>query len=132
MKQIIFTSFILILCTLGLVAQVKTGDKRFPGISRGQFEQLRTAKKVMALPLPTWLPAGFKMEKIEMKVGARIPIQDRVLNIIYSRPAANGKMQRFALEAGFDGLGDIGFDATRTLRSPVGRIELIYEPIDPD
>lgn len=107
-------------------------EKRFPGISAQQLQQLNTAKRVTPIPLPTWLPAGFKVEKIEMKLGVKVPIQDRQLAIVYSRNLPKGKIQRFALEAGFEGLGDLPYDTTNTVRSALGNIDIAYEPPDLD
>jgi len=104
----------------------------FPGVSDANLKQLQTAKRLTPLPLPTWVPDGFKIERIAMKLGTTVPIQDRSLSIIYSRKLANGKTQRFALEAGFDGLGDLMYDASKVIPSAFGKIYLVYEPFDPD
>jgi outer membrane lipoprotein-sorting protein len=113
-------------------AKVKAAMKKFPGVSKTQMEQMITAKKVMQIALPTWLPAGFKIEEIKSRLDRGVAIEDREFVIIYSRTLANGKAQRFALEAGFDGLGDLMYDGARILTTPLGKIYLLYEPKDPD
>lgn len=127
---------ILILLTSLLVfatsAQSTSTKAKFPGVSKAQMEQLRTAKKVMGVALPTWLPAGFKVEKVHSKLGRRVAIHEQEFIVVYSRKLENGKTQRFALEAGFDGLGDLMYDGAKTISSPLGKIYLHYEPKDPD
>lgn len=132
MKRLLSSAVILICFAVIAKAQVKTGDGRFPGVSPKQFQQLRIAKKSTQLPLPTWLPAGFTLEKIEMKLGPRVRLENKQLVIIYSRKPANGKTQRFALEGGFEGLGDLPYDTTKTVRSTLGEIDIAYEPPDLD
>lgn len=113
-------------------ASVQASMKKFPGVSKPQMEQLIAAKQVMQIALPTWVPAGFKVESIRSRLGRAVAIEDREFVIIYSRTLPNGKKQRFALEAGFDGLGDLMYEGAKTISTPVGKIYLLYEPIDPD
>jgi hypothetical protein len=51
---------------------------------------------------------------------------------MYERELSIGATQRFALEAGFDGLGGLPYDATKSLKTQVGTIDLMYEPNDED
>ena len=111
-------------------AKTAAAVKAFPGFTAFQMKTLLEAKKVTPVALPTWLPAGFKVEKVNMTLGKSVPIQDRVLEIIYVKPLAGGKRHRFAIEAGFDGLGGLPYDVTKTIRSAVGPIDLMYEPPD--
>ncbi|MBK9529845.1 MAG: hypothetical protein IPO41_16380 [Acidobacteria bacterium] len=113
-------------------AKIKAGMARFPGIERSDMEQLIAAKQVMSVALPKWLPAGFKLEGIKSRLGRAVAIEDREFIIIYSRKLTSGKTQRFALEAGFDGLGDLMYDGAKILSTPVGKIHLLYEPKDAD
>lgn len=129
MKKLIH---IAVFCTVLSVVASAQGEGRFPGVSAMHFEMLRAAKKLTPIPLPTWLPDGFKVEKIDMHLGSLVEIQDRRLAIIYSRKAAGGKTQRFALEAGFEGLGDLPYDTTSTVKSALGQIDIAYEPPDLD
>jgi len=136
MKRIFSLVFVAIVATVTVFGQTAGGGKapsaRFPGASESDFVKLRTAKLSTPLPLPTWVPVGFKIEKITMKLGTKIPIQDRVLVIVYSRKLSSGKMQRFAFEAGFDGLGGLPYDLTKVVSSAVGKIDLMYQPLDID
>ncbi len=104
----------------------------FPGVSAEQIKKLQAAKRFTPLPLPNWIPDGFKLEKIGSNLGPKVPIEDRSLVIVYRKPLAGGKFQRFSLEAGFDGLGDLMYDSTKIISSPLGKIYLVYEPNDPD
>ena len=126
MKKLLIVTFLFLLTAIP--SQAQTID--FPGLSPAQGKQLMTAKRYTPVPLPTWLPAGFTVEKIQMKLGPRVEIQYRELVIIYSRKLPNGKVQRFSLEAGFDGIGGLPYDVTHTLATPVGPVELMYEPAD--
>ena len=114
------------------LSQTAAVGSRFPGLSQSQLEKLETAKKVTAIPLPTWLPAGFKAERILMKLGSRVPIEEKQLVIIYSRKLSNGKKQQFSIEGGFEGLGGLPYDVTKVVASAVGKLDLMYEPKDPD
>lgn len=129
MRSLLTTIFLL---TSVFSAFGQTGDSRFPGITQKQFQQLRTAKGSTPIVLPTWIPEGFKLAKIEMKLGRSVPIYDRFLKIIYQREKSKGVTQRFYLEAGFDGLGGLPYDATKSLKTQVGTIDLMYEPNEPD
>lgn len=128
MKKVISVTFLVLTLTCVVSAQSVT----FPGLSAAQRKQLTTAKRTTPIALPTWVPSGFKVEKVEVELSRRVPIYDRYLNIIYSRKLANGKMQRFAFEAGFDGLGGLPYDLTKTLQTPIGPIDLMYQPRDLD
>jgi len=114
------------------MGQATPAATNFPGVSAAQLKQLQAAKRVTALPLPTWIPSGFTLEKVDAKLGTRTKIEDRYLAIVYSKKLANGKKQRFGFEAGFDGIGDLMYDGAKTIPSAFGKIYLLYEPNDPD
>lgn len=138
MKKALIVTFSLLMFTLAASAQqpskaaVQTAMKRFPGVPESYMEAMLAAKQVMSVALPTWLPTGFKFEQLKARIGRAVAIEDREFVVIYSRTLPDGKTQRFALEAGFDGLGGLPYDVTKTLRSPVGTIDLMYEPKDLD
>lgn len=141
MKKTIFTLTMLTLSfAFSAAAQTpgpaRTANKasvvRFPGVSQFHLEVLLEAKKITAIPLPTWIPAGFKVSDVKVRLGTEVEIQDRVLTVIYSKNLADGKTQRFALEAGFDGLGGLPYDVTKVISSGAGKIDLMYEPNDED
>lgn len=113
-------------------AAVNAAMKKFPGVPKANMEELIAAKRVMQIALPTWIPAGFKIEDIKSRIGRGVAIEDREFVIIYSRTLQNGKIQRFAFEAGFDGLGGLPYDVTKVIPSAVGKIDLMYEPKDLD
>ncbi len=137
MKKLLIVTFLLLAATSASLAQdppkavVQAALTKFPGVSTPYMEQMIAAKRVMAIALPTWVPAGFKVENIKARIGRNVSLHDREFVIIYSR-TQGGKTQRFALEAGFDGLGGLPYDVTKTLRAPVGQIDLMYEPVDLD
>ncbi len=130
MNRILIVAFLIVVFVAFASAQ-KTGSP-FPGVSAAQMKQLQNAKRFTALPLPTWIPAGFKLEKVESKLGSKVPIEERSLVIVYRKTLPDGKFQRFAFEAGFDGLGDLMYDSSKVIPSSVGKIYLVYEPNDPD
>jgi hypothetical protein len=135
MKTTVISIAIVVFAAAAASAQAKASASmgvQFPGLSAGDVTKLRTAKRTTPIPLPTWLPDGFKIERIEMVLGTKTPLWQRSLAIIYSRKTAAGKTQRFAIEAGFEGIGDLPYDATKEIRSAVGSIYLMYEPADPD
>ena len=138
MKKVFIATFSLLVFSIAVSAQqpskaaVQAALKKFPGVDTSQMEQLIAAKRVVTIALPTWVPAGFKVEEINARVGRAVALEDREFVIVYSRTLQNGKTQRFALEAGLDGIGGLPYDVTKTLRSPVGAIDLMYEPRDYD
>lgn len=107
-------------------------ESRFPGVSGINLTLLQETKKVMPFPLPTWIPPGFRLEKIDVNLGSEVPIEKKVLVMIYSRKLSDGRTQSFAVEAGFEGLGDLPYEATSSVRAPIGKIDIAYEPADPD
>ncbi len=129
MKKLICHAFVF--AALSVVASGQA-EKRFPGLSAMHAEILQAAKSVTPVPLPTWIPAGFRVEKIVVNLGTEVPIEKQRLEVVYSRRLRDGRFQRFAIVAGFEGLGDLPYDATSTVRSSVGTIELAYEPPDLD
>lgn len=138
MKSSILMIIALTLC-LSFVASAQPSDQsakaakaRFPGVSDMHMTMLLEAKKVTSIPLPTWIPAGFKVTDVKLRLGSMVEIEDRVLIIVYSKSLADGKTQRFAIEAGFDGLGGLPYDVTKVIASGVGKIELMYEPSNED
>jgi hypothetical protein len=135
MKKSIFAFTMLTLC-LAISAAAQAPGKgiavRFSGVSEFHMGILLEAKKITAIPLPTWIPPGFKMTDVKVHLGSEVALQNRVLTIIYSKKFANGKVQRFALDAGFDGLGGLPYDVTKVIPSGVGNIDLMYEPNDED
>lgn len=113
-------------------AQINAAMKRFPGVDVEHMEQALAAKRVMGVAMPTWLPEGFKLELTKVRLGRGVAIEDREFILIYERKLDTGKVQRFSLEAGFDGLGGLPYDVTKVIPSALGNIDLMYEPMDVD
>ncbi len=129
MKKIIIVA---LLCLAGSGLVVGQTAVKFPGIAPMQMETLKSAKQITPIPLPSWLPPGFRVEKVKTRLGSMVAIEDQELVIIYSRKLPDGKTQRFAIEAGFDGLGDLMYEKRKTIRTPIGRVYLVYQPKDED
>lgn len=96
------------------------------------MKTLQSMNRTIPIPLPTWLPTGFTLEKIQSRLGRGVKVYDREFTLIFRRSLADGKFQQFALSAGFEGLGDLLYDETSIIKSPIGTIYLLYEPIDPE
>ena len=137
MNKLFAVAFLVLVSSFAVPAQdppkatVQAAMKRFPTIPEPYMEAMVAAKRVMSIALPTWLPAGFKFEKLQARIGRAVALEDREFVVIYSR-TQGGKTQRFALEAGFDGLGGLPYDNPKIIRSAVGEIDLYYEPKDLD
>ena len=127
-RPLLFALFSI--CALAVFA--KSADAQFPGLSPAIKGQLATAKRSTPIALPTWVPGGFTAKRVHSVLGPKVPIEDRQLIIVYSRTLANGRLQRFAIEAGFDGLGDLMYDSSKRLRTPIGNVYLVYQPKDED
>lgn len=67
-----------------------------------------------------------------MDLGPRVKIEEKQLAVVYSRTLPNGRLQRFSIETGFDGPGDLLSDGGKRLRTPVGDACLYYQPKDED
>jgi hypothetical protein len=137
MKTSIYLLLGIMLFATSLNAQSKRSGlsvdeamKKFPGFTTQQMQQLFKAKKYYPIPLPTWIPAGFKVEEILTLVGPKIKQEDKVLNITYSKKIANGKKQAFTIEAGIDGIGDLPYEHTHIVKTALEEVYLCYEPID--
>jgi hypothetical protein len=124
-KRLSFVSVLVLAAAIAAAAQ-----SNFPGLSPAAKKQLATAKRSVAFALPTWVPAGFTLSQVVAKVGAKVKLENKQLIFVYTRELANGRMQRFAFEAGFDGIGDLMYDGPRTLRTPIGKVHLYYQPKD--
>lgn len=120
MKKIIFLSFFT-----GLLLSV--AGQTFPGVNADQKKQVLAAG--YKIPLPTYLPAGFVMDSLIIKTGKQLKAWDKNIFARYSRRQADGKWQSFYIEAGFDGIGSLWYDA-ETVQSGVGKIDLYYQPLE--
>ena len=117
---------------IAIAVAATIASAQFPGLSPAVKKQLATAKRSTPFALPTWVPAGFTAKRVHAVLGPKVKIEDKQLMIIYSRELPDGRLQRFAFEAGFDGLGDLMYDGGKRLRTPVGNIWLYYQPKDED
>ncbi len=104
--------------------------KRFPGFDTAQMRLLLIAHKHYCIPLPTWLPEGFSVEKVVTRIGKTVKQENKELYITYSKQLSNGKKQSFTIEAGIDGIGDLLYQTTHTIKSQPDLIGLCYEPRD--
>ena len=120
MKKIIFLSFFI-----GLL--LSAAGQTFPGVNADQKKQVLAAG--YKIPLPTYLPAGFVMDSLIIKTGKQLKAWDKNIFARYSRKQADGKWQSFYIEAGFDGIGSLWYDA-ETVQSGVGKIDLYYQPME--
>lgn len=121
---------VIILSAAFAVAAQKTAVPA--GFTTAQFAKLKKDKGKFVVPLPTWLPPGFKFDSADIDLKKSTEIWERRFVVSYLNKLPNGNTQRFILEAGFDGLGGGIYEPTHVIRSPVGSIELMYEPKDPD
>lgn len=110
-----------------IISTTAFSQTQFPGVSEAQKQKLLSTK--IAVPLPTWLPAGFSVTNIVAKTGKSVKIEDKVLTITYGKKLTNGRLLKFKIDAGFDGLGDIPYEGGESVKSKVGNIWLYYEPI---
>jgi hypothetical protein len=99
----------------------------FPGLRPTDKKKLLASG--MKIPLPTWLPDGFRLDTFEVKTNKSIPVQDRVLYIQYTKKINDSTWQSFMVEAGFDGLGSLWYDR-ENIQSAVGKIEMYYQPYE--
>ena len=102
-------------------------SQEFPGIKSADKKKLLA--NGMMIPLPTWLPEGFKLDTFEIKTSKSIPVQDKILYVQYTKRVNDSTWQSFMVEAGFDGIGNLGY-APETIQSPVGKIDLYYQPYE--
>jgi hypothetical protein len=120
MKKIILLSLLT-----GLLLSVAA--QTFPGVNADQRKQVLAAG--YKIPLPTYLPAGFVMDSMIIKTGKQLKAWDKTIFARYSRRQSDGSWQSFYVEAGFDGIGSLWYDA-ETVQSGVGKIDLYYQPME--
>ena len=111
-----------------LAAFTAMAQVTFPGLSDSQKQQLLNTR--IAMPVSTWIPEGYTVTKIVAKTGRQIKVENKVLAITYSKKPAYGQAMEFKIEAGFDGLGDLPYEGSVTVKSKAGTIYLYYEPYD--
>jgi hypothetical protein len=99
----------------------------FRGVSAIQKKQLLVAGH--KIPVPTYLPAGFVLDSLDIQTSKQLKAWEKVIYLRYSRKQADGKWQSFYVEAGFDGIGSLWYDA-ETVQSGVGKIDLYYQPME--
>lgn len=102
----------------------------FPGLTEVQKQKLLNTK--IAIPLPTWIPDGFAVTNIVTKTGKSIKLEDKVYTVTYAKKLPNVNSLKFSVDAGFDGLGDLPYEGSETIKSKVGDIYLYYEPNEED
>jgi len=83
----------------------------------------------MKIPLPTWLPDGFTLDTLEIKINKAIPVQDKILYVQYTKKINDSTWQSIMVEAGFDGLGSMDYKS-ESVSSVVGKIEMYYQPYE--
>ena len=124
MKRIFFLTAFTFLATFSFAQII------FPGLSDKQKQQLISTK--IAIPLPTWIPDGFSVNKIVTKTGTSIKLENKIYIVTYEKKLTNGNSLKFSIDAGFEGLGDLPYDGSETIKSHVGNIYLYYEPYEED
>jgi hypothetical protein len=111
-----------------LIAFYNTGHSQvFPGLSSSAKKKLLASG--ITIPLPTWLPEGFTLDTFETNAGKGVRTPDKVLYVQYSKKLNDSTWQSFMVEAGFDGIGSLSYDK-EAIQSPVGKIELYYQPYE--
>lgn len=132
-------------------AQVSRAMKRFPGFEAKQLwhllkskemncvpsdldpkeraELLRATQGRCAIPLPTWLPEGFRAVYVNARLGEGTNSNNMALNITYIKKLPDGKKQVFTLEALFE-FGDIPYTRPKKVATHFGPVDLYYEPVD--
>lgn len=113
-------SFLLILFTVSF-------SQNFPGL-KPQHKKILVASG-MKIPLPTWLPDGFTLDTLEIKINKAIPVQDKILYVQYTKKINDSTWQSIMVEAGFDGLGSMDYKS-ESVSSVVGKIEMYYQPYE--
>jgi hypothetical protein len=129
-------------------ASAETAMKKFPGFTKPQMQQMLAAKEQncipadmdagelatttggkCAIPLPTWLPDGFVVERINARLGKNLKVDSMAMSIVYSKKTDGGKKQTFMIEARFE-FGDMLYSEQTFVTSALGKVYLYYEPID--
>lgn len=121
MKRIILLPGFIV-CSLFLHAQV------FPGISAANKKKLLATR--YSIPLPTYIPAGFKLDTIILANLTKSARNDeKTLMVRYEKKINDSTYQSFHIDAGFDGLGSLWFKG-ETVNSAVGKIYMYYQPLE--
>ena len=114
--------FAFIVSNLLLHAQV------FPGINAANKKKLLATG--YSIPLPTYIPAGFKLDTIILANLTKSARNDeKTLIVRYEKKINDSTYQSFHIDAGFDGLGSLWFKG-ETVNSAVGKIYMYYQPLE--
>lgn len=132
MSKLKFISAAVIVLAAAFAASAQKSSAIPAGFTAAQFAKLKKDKGKLIVPLPTWLPAGFKFDSADIDIKPSTEIWERVFRVGFVNKMTDGSTQRFIIEAGFDGLGGGIYESTHLIGSPVAPIELMYEPKDPD
>ena len=122
--------FLLVLFVAMIISSFAQSNIVFPGLTETQKQQLLNTK--IAIPLPTWIPGGFALTKIVTKTGKSIKLENKIYTVTYTKKLSNSNSLKFSIDAGFEGLGDLPYDGSETIKSKVGDIYLYYEPFEED
>ncbi len=112
---------VFIVCTVLLHAQV------FPGINAANKKKLLATG--YSIPLPTYIPAGFKLDTIILANLRSGNNEEKTLLVRYEKKINDSTYQSFHIDAGFDGLGSLWYKG-ETVNSAVGKIYMYYQPLE--
>jgi hypothetical protein len=110
-----------------LAALLWASAQTFPGLTASQKKQLLTCG--YKVPMPTWLPAGFKVDSLVTLTGKSVSIEEKTLLVHFAKEVKPGTQQAFTIMAGFDGLGSLWYKSEK-IQSGVGVVEMYYQPYE--
>jgi hypothetical protein len=118
MKKRLLFSFLICFCSVSFA-------QNFPGL-KPQHKKILLASG-MKIPLPTWLPDGFNLDTLEIKINKAIPVQDKILYVQYTKKINDSTWQSFFVGAEFEESDRLGHKP-EIVQSPVGEIKFHYQP----
>ena len=113
---------------LFIVITLTASSQDFPALNPTDKKKL-LASGIM-IPLPNWLPEGFKLDTFEVKTSKSIPVQDKMLYVQYTKKVNDSTWQSFMIEAGFEPDLESIWHNPEILQSPIGQIGFYYQPYE--
>ena len=118
MKKLLLLSLLTSFCLISFA-------QNFPGL-KPQHKKILLANG-MKIPLPTWLPDGFALDTLEIKINKSIPVQDKILYVQYTKKINDSTWQSFIVEASFEEIEPL-WRNPETVQSSIGNINFHYQP----
>lgn len=123
-KKILLSTVLTVALTVSSVAQASGS-----GLSNTQLQQLKVLK--IPVVLPSYIPTGFKVEKVEAIAEAAGVGGGNHYKVTYRKNLSNG-ISEFYIEHATGGIGDVGFDVSKStkVKTKFGNADMFVDSVN--